>query len=933
VLTRERTSVPPAAHDPSAPGHFLAAESRVRELIKGKHSKAAVETAKELHKRHPTPSSEALLLDAYQARIRSLLEHGMSTEARSLLNLVIQRFPSVRTRWEQLLLEVRMQEGNLDEFVAPFADPNLDPLVREKIETAIRQRVFDLTALAQASSLPPGHSLREAAKALTAALKAVTSRPADEADLFLPEVSRRSPLSSWKALINAIAAFYRRDDTSCRRWLQTLTSDSVPARLVPVMQVMLGSEGGASLSSAAAQNLVAAIGAGEEALRQALADLEAALAAKKQPPILERARAAISACERFRPDLRDRLRQYISVRCMLLGFRPNQVRRVLGGTARNDARWYQLMAKALESSGCLESLAHALLAWDTFRAVALEEKWFAAKSLEDGVLWLHMAGLAARVPADLAEELLLLADLEDSVSPAELTPSQLFSPDVLYERACAADPHSEAFQFWLDWAKKQRDWRAADRVAERWRQACEKDVAPLLWLMESSEKRGAYQKSLKYLHQAEQLDRLNPEVRKAKLRLLLADVLRHFRQRKPHLAKSGIERIESLLEPAGSLAAFPSALRRVCAALEKDHDAVRRHRAEAEGQLGNPVAAYVLDRGIVDAAVLAPEEALLTALDLSSYTGVTLLKGLAKACLLGDSVGIPAAVPENWKDRLSACCMDPAIALDTAEMLVLGEAAIRSQAPELAFAVSVRGLERGAADARFLFLRARSLPPGVSERRCDCLSAALELAHREGNKDLAGKLLEELRGHPANMFERDDFLAAGPERYSMETGFLNEVLADERAQKQYPRLARHLPASGGIAGIPVNHPHANHGFYEHEEFLEEEDLADFEDFLANMPPELCRELTLAIARGASPEAILKGLLGRSRELESLLKILPPELAREIKKALADGATAEQVLNEIEAAVFDRDSGRTEGQRQRGNKGKSGAGRPQQGSLF
>jgi tetratricopeptide (TPR) repeat protein len=777
--------------------------------------------------------------------------------------------------------------------------------------------------------------LREAARALTAALKAVTSRPADEADLFLPEVSRRSPLGSWKALINAIAAFYRRDDTSCRRWLQTVTADSVPARLVPVMQVMLGSEGGAGLNSAAAQNLVAAIGAGEEALRQALADLEAALAAQKKPPILERARTAISACERFRPDLRDRLRQYISVRCMVVGFRPNQVRRVLGGTPRTDARWYQLMATALESSGYSESLAHALIAWETFRAVALEEKWFAAKSLEDGVLLLHMAGLAARVPADLADELLLLTDPEDSISQAELTPGQLFSPDVLYERACAADPHSEAFQVWLDWAKKQRDWRAADQVAERWQQACEKDVAPLLWLMESCEKRGAYQKSLKYLHQAEQLDRLNPEVRKAKLRLLLADVLRHFRQRKPHLAKSGIERIESLLEPAGSLAGFTSALRRVCAALEKDHDAVRRHRAEAEGHLGNPVAAYVVDRGIVDAAVLAPEEALLTPLDLSSYTGGTLLKGLAKACLLGDSVGLPAAIPENWKDRLRACCMDPAIALDTAEMLVLGEATIRSRAPELAFAVSVRGLARGGADARFLFLRARSLPPGVSERRSDCLSAALELAHREGNKDLAGKLLEELRGRPGNMFEQDDF-APGPEGYSMETGFLNEVLADERAQKQYPMLARHVPASNGIAGIPVNHPRPNHVFYEREEFPEEEeeDLADFEDFLANMPPELRRELTLAIARGASPEAILKRILsGRSWELESLLKILPRELAREIKKAIANGATAEQILNEIEAAVSDRDSGRTAGQRQMRNKGKSGAGRPQQGSLF
>ena len=168
----------------------------------------------------------------------------------------------------------------------------------------------------------------------------------------------------------------------------------------------------------------------------------------------------------------------------------------------------------------------------------------------------------------------------------------------------------------------------------------------------------------------------------------------------------------------------------------------------------------------------------------------------------------------------------------------------------------------------------------------------------------------------------------------METGFLNQVLADERAQKQYPMLARHVPASGGIAGIPVNR--AKHAFYEPEEFPEEEeeDLADFEDFLANMPPELRRELTSAIARGASPEAILKRILsGRSRELESLLKILPPELAREIKKAIADGATAEQVLNEIEAAVSDRDSGRTAGQRQMRNKGKSEAGRPQQGSLF
>jgi hypothetical protein len=93
---------------------------------------------------------------------------------------------------------------------------------------------------------------------------------------------------------------------------------------------------------------------------------------------------------------------------------------------------------------------------------------------------------------------------------------------------------------------------------------------------------------------------------------------------------------------------------------------------------------------------------------------VTLLKGLAKACVLGDSVGIPLAIPAKWEARLSASLMHPDLALDTAETLVLGEAAIRSQACKLAFALSVAGMARTGADARFLFLRARALPPGAA---------------------------------------------------------------------------------------------------------------------------------------------------------------------------------------------------------------------------
>ncbi|SRR6266566_3072872 len=62
---RTGTSNPPqAAGDRGAEvqGALLASQAlHARELIAGRHSKAAVEVAKELHKRYATPESESLL--------------------------------------------------------------------------------------------------------------------------------------------------------------------------------------------------------------------------------------------------------------------------------------------------------------------------------------------------------------------------------------------------------------------------------------------------------------------------------------------------------------------------------------------------------------------------------------------------------------------------------------------------------------------------------------------------------------------------------------------------------------------------------------------------------------------------------------------------------------------------------------------------------
>jgi len=906
------------------PEAVVVGEAAVRGLIAGKHSKAALEAAKNLHKRHATPASESLLLEAYQARMGDLLRHGMLVEARSLMDLVIGRFPSATVQLEDLLLEMRVNDGKLDDVVARLADADLPPPARGKIERAIRQQVADLSSISHASSLPPGHSLRKAAAALAAAFEGATRGAVGPSDLVLPEVSRGSPLASWKALVNAIAAFHRRADADCRRWLQAIAPDSVPARLVPVIQTMLGSASEGALSSAA-QRLVAATGAGGDALRPTLAALESALAAKKPKLIIEKGRVALSACSQFHPDLYEKLQRQISMRTTALGFSPDWVQDAIGGKIKEDAQYFHLTARAAEGRGSFESLTEALLAWATFRDCALREGWFVANGMEDGVLLLHLAELAADVPEDEAEHMLGPEPPPDSFAPGLLTPWQVFSPDALYERACRADPHAEAFQSWLTWAKKHRDWRVADRAAECWHEAREKDVAPLLWLMESSEKRNAYQKSLRYLARAEQLDRLNPEVRKAKIRLLVAGVLRHFRQHKLRLASEGIERLEALAEPGGNLPALMSALRRVCAALDRDPDGVERYGAEAEAHLGNPVAAYVLVHALANSSVLAPEEILLHLPRQNALKDPTLLKGVARACVLGESVGIQVTIPEGWENRLRASFLHRDEPLDTAETLVVGEAAIRSEEPELAFAASVAGLTRGGADSRFLFLRARALPPWAPERRYNCLAAALELARRERNPDLVGKLLEDLRHRARNMFEDDFPREPARKGYAMEPEFLNEVLESERQEKKYP-----LPDRESFRYT------FRDAFDDADEGeLGEDELEVLQEFRSGSPPELLRELTKAMAQGRKPEEILRAMLfGKGQE--ALSGFLPPKLGREIQAVLDRGVSAEEIMEEIMAEMEGADVGEepeTGDSRRSAPKRTTPEALPEQGNLF
>ena len=880
----------PAKSVPGASGGEPPAANvlRIRELIASRHSKAAVELAKELHKHAGTADTEALLLDAYHCRIEDLLRLGMATEAKLLLQMVGERFPSSGSRTVDLQREIAAVGGKLDEIVAPLRDANLAPEVRERIETFVRQRVHDLPALAAVSSLPPEHPLCEGAAALAAAFQAVTRGRVDDQVVALSQVSRRSPLAPWKALIRAIASFYRREDDACRKWLQAVPEDAVAARLIPPLAAMLGTSA-TSEFTAAEQRLVSVVGDGNAALRPALAALEKALAAKKRKPLLEAARAAVAICAQCCPGIRERLRQHIVVRALARGVSRNEICSAIGGTPREDAYFWRLLARSFEHHPAPDLVAEALFHWERFRREAIREKWFVAGSLEDGVLSLHMAQIAERLPSDFPDEFEDVRPLRRDHSVGELGGEELRSPEMLYERACRADPHPDAFQSWLNWADKQRSWKAADSVAELWRTARPGETKPLLYLMESAEKRGAYRKSLKHLEDAEELDRLNPEVRRAKLRLLLSAAIRHLRQRKTHLAMAEIEHIEALPEVrAGESAALATALRLICAVLDGDMAGMQRQREGLKALLGSVVPAFVLTNGLAQAANLACKVELVP-LKVSGFSAVDLLSGVTRAGALGDSTGLPLPLPSGWEKHLLAALGQPDCPTDITQLLVLGEAALRSESPKLAYAVSAVGLANGAADARFLFLRGRALPPWPAQRREGCLSAALEIARRERNMELAGKILDQMRNNDDRYWGVGFLDDSASANRPMAPDLLKEILEEERAEQQLPVPGRsHPPKYGSKLGPPDcdcpncrarrGEPESDWGdddeddwnendFAEDDE-LDEESLATFsqtlnrfEDFLDALPPRIARKVEEAIARGEPPEVAASRIFG------------------------------------------------------------------------
>jgi len=778
-------------------------------ISKGKVKKA-VNMAKQYHKNLGTKESEAILVEAYVARILEMTEKGLIVEAETLLDLVRERYHLPDQRLAEIRAAIAAREGINDVFLAPLNDPSIPTEQQAAIRKVIKRELADLNILTACKTLSPDHPLKVEAAAVSKAFEAVTTGPVDDKEIGLPGISRKSPLAPWKMLIKGLFCFYHHEAALCERYLQAVEADSAPARLVPAVRAMVSGKTGASLGERA-HSLVEQVGGNRTEIRKKFQDLERCLVAGKSNKLSYAIRDTIALCKRFCPEIADRLKQYISIRSWMIEADEKTIKKAMGGPALKNAYFWRLFARAAEIKG-QGFLACAM--WNEFMKHAVHEGIFSTNSSESSVVYLHMANLLL----DMAD-----TDFEWARSQFENTfkrskglssyykeqpkviseavgkkkevgpPTEFLYPERLYRLACKTDPTSEAFANWLEWVDKGNFHRKkSNEVALAWHEAIANDARPLLYLAKSAEKRSAFRKCLTYLDEAEQIDGLNPELKKIRLRLLVATAIRHLKQKKAHLAKKDFKKMEALpLFKAGDRPAFLAALRSVCAMIEGDKGELRRLKNKLIRLMGSQLSATMILQELLKVCGL-PEGA--SDLSLTPKKGLkddVLLFAVARGCLLGDDVGVPVAIPSVYKRDIEEAFATNVSALDASMMGAIAEAALRGNYPELAYAVSGAGLlEDNAASAEFLLLRARSLPSWEGLRKNNCIDAAIALARRERDMDLIDEAIELRRNGKGHRYVSPfwDRRMAGKDLSTDPEGIMG-VLMRERAAREYPTSA------------------------------------------------------------------------------------------------------------------------------------------------
>src|SRR5215471_8226188 len=417
--------------------------------------------------------------------------------------------------------------------------------------------------------------------------------------------------------------------------LSGIPADSGPARLAPVLRRLVGDHGLSAERSSAAITLIEHVRGPRTVARTQLSQLSQALAAHDE-------RKALAAVQALLPLFRA---APIALRRMFLisvlhhwhrqGLSPDHLLRLLP-SSKHDPDMLRLLALTLEHS----EWDTALAMWDGYLTAATATGLLSTTGPERARVLLHMANLFPADPEAVLET--LEVDSEQQLR-RRIRTGQLpacFDRAALLERARVADPVPQVYRALVAHYDQWHDPKRAEAEAEAWRRAHPQDLEPLLYLIRTAKRRGAIRKALALLAEAEALDRVHPEVRQSRFRLLLAGAERRIKEGKPALALDDLERLAH--EPRASDGDHPSyllALRRIAAQQRGDTAATVQLEQSLTTTVANPVL-----HGLILEALGASLKVQVPPLPATASTPTQVIDGLARACDLFRALDRPLTV-------------------------------------------------------------------------------------------------------------------------------------------------------------------------------------------------------------------------------------------------------------------------------------------------
>ncbi len=728
----------PPLQKPSLSGASLSAEvQRLRKV--GNFSRAL-----ELLKDTSLPEWKEVFLE----RVDHLLERGRGAEAARRLDEGLVLYPGCPAL-EARKPQIRALNGDWE---AVFQDLPGGPA-----EEAIRKELIDLRLLANCQALATDHPLRQAAAKLAEAFDNVTSQ--NGKPVVLPDLSRRNPLAGWRLLIQAIAAFYRREDELCRRSLAAIPADSAAARGGKVLLAALEGKPNPPLAAELSERPIAAPTL--ERLEQAI---ESGQTQARLLPLLQQTlRELEGAPSALLKRVRQRLWLKLELNC------PNAFKIFgrLGYPCADADFWRELALLTQKRTPLLGAVA-----WEEFRHQAR-----AANLLEpacESVLLLHIAELVPERKSLNAEMAMVRRVYQNQ--PAEIRrasplatgkpPADYLDPERLYHRACALDPIAENFQRWMQWEKSRR-FGNPKTAGEAWLAHHPKDVAALKAMVQLTEQSAPVQ-AQGYLKRALALDKMDPELQKARVRVALAITLKGLAKKKPQpLKPEGLEELQNTSHGRALWAAL-QCLDGLC---RQQPSQARAGFQATEAALGDSVLALhlldaLLPRRAHEIELLAP----------SAKLKPSALAGLVQLAALERDFSVSIFLDDDF--QYAMLTLLPKAAKEPTA--TLAEAARYANSQELwvlAYAITNHGLQRAEAHWLPVFLqeRGRSIPQALTDRFENCLAAAWKLAGQLGNEDLKNDITRlALEWH------------VDPRSLRIDDTRLKSILESERSLTVYP---------------------------------------------------------------------------------------------------------------------------------------------------